>query len=69
MITGSTEEEDQSEALINEATKIENSCGLKTKESCMFAGTSQGDEQDLQFVEEEKLNLKFVHINAEIARS
>ena len=35
----------------------------------MFAGTSQGNEQALKFVEEEKLNLKSVQINAEIVRS
>ena len=48
--------------------KTERSCDLKTKKLCMFAGTSQGDEQDLNFIEGEKLNLKFVQINAEIAR-
>ena len=34
----------------------------------MFAGTTQGDEQALEFVQEE-LNLKSIQINAEIARS
>ena len=34
----------------------------------MFAGTAQGDEQALEFVQEE-LNLKSVQIDAEIARS
>ena len=35
----------------------------------MFAGTSQGDEQALKFVDEEKLNLKYFQINAKIVRS
>ena len=55
--------------VLEKATKTAKSCGFETKELCMFAGTSQGDEQALRFAEEEKLNLKSVQINAEIARS
>ena len=35
----------------------------------MIAGTSHDDEKALEFVQEEKLNMKSVHINAKIARS
>ena len=55
--------------MLEKATKTENSCGFKTKELCMFAGTSHGDEQALKFVEEEKLNLISIQINNKIARS
>ena len=35
----------------------------------MIAGTSQDVEQNLKFVKEKELNLKYVQINVEIARS
>ena len=54
--------------VLEEAVKTERSCGFKTNKLCMFAGTVQGDEKDLEFVQED-LNLKSVQINAEIARS
>jgi len=54
--------------VLEEAVKTEKSCGFKTNELCMFAGIAQGDEQALEFVQEE-LNLKSVQINGEIARS
>ena len=54
--------------VLKEAVKTEKSCSFKTNELCMFAGTTQGDEQALEFVQEE-LNLKTVQIDAEIARS
>ena len=56
--------------VLEEAVETEKSCGFKTKKLCMFAGTVQGDEQALEFVQErEELNLKTVQIDAEIARS
>ena len=56
--------------MLEEAVKTENSCGFKTDELCVFAGTSQEEEQALEFVQErEELNLKAVQIDAEIARS
>ena len=55
--------------VLEKETKAEKSCGFKTKELCMFAGASQGEEQALKFVEGEKLNLESVQINAEIAKS
>ena len=45
--------------VLEEAVKTEKSCGFKTDELCMFAGTAQGDEQALEFVQED-LNLKSV---------
>lgn len=54
--------------MLKEAVETENSCGFKTNELCMFAGTIQEDEQILKFVQEE-LNLKAVQIDAEITRS
>ena len=50
------------------AVKTGKSCSSKTNESCMFAGTIQGDEKALEFVQED-LNLNTVQIDAEIARS
>jgi len=50
------------------AVKTGKSCSSKTNELCMFAGTVQGDEQALEFVQED-LNLNTVQIDAEIARS
>ena len=56
--------------VLEEAVKTEKSCGFKTDELCVFAGPTQGEEQDLEFVQErEELNLKAVQIDAEIARS
>ena len=57
------------EEVLEEANKIEKSCGFKTNKLCMFAGTSQGDEQASNFVEEEELNLKSVQFNTRIVRS
>lgn len=54
--------------VLEEAVKTEKSCGFKTNELCMFAGTVQGDEEALEFVQGE-LGLKSVQINDEIARS
>ena len=54
--------------VLEEEVKTEKSCGLKTNELCMFAGTVWGDDQALEFVQEE-LNLKTIQIDAEIARS
>ena len=42
---------------------------FKTNDLCVIAGTSQGVEQTMKFVKEEKLNLEFVHNDAEIVRS
>lgn len=55
--------------VLEETNETERSCGFKTNDFCMIAGTSQDDEQALDFVKEKELNLKSVHINAEIARS
>ena len=38
--------------VLEEAIKTEKSCGFKTDELCMFAGTVQGDEKALEFVQE-----------------
>ena len=54
--------------VMEEALNIEKSCSFKTNKLCMFAGTVQGDEQALEFVQEE-LNLKAIQIDAEMARS
>ena len=56
--------------VLEEEVKTEKSCGLKTNELCMFAGTVQGDEKALKFVKEKEreLNLKSIQINAKIAR-
>ena len=53
---------------MEEAVKTEKSCDLKTNELCMFAGTVQGDEKALEFVQEE-LNLKAVQIDDELEKS
>ena len=54
--------------MLKEAVKTEKSCGFKTNELCMFAGTEHEDKQSLDFVQEE-LNLKVVQIDNELARS
>ena len=54
--------------VLEEAVETEKYCGFKNNKLCMFAGTAQGDEQALEFVQEE-LNLKAVQIDAEMARS
>ena len=54
--------------VLEEAVKTEKSCGFKTDELCVFAGTVQGEEQALEFVQE-YLNLKAVQIDVKIARS
>ena len=38
--------------VLEEAVETEKSCDFKTDKLCMFAGTVQGDEQDLEFVQE-----------------
>ena len=37
--------------VLEEAVKTKKSCGFKTDELCMFAGTVQGNEQALEFVQ------------------
>ena len=54
--------------VLEEAIKTGKSCGFKTNKLCMFAGTVQGDEQALEFVQEE-VNLNSVQIDAERERS
>ena len=58
------------EEVLEGAAKTKESCDLKTKNLCVFAGTPPEDEQASEFVGEKKtLNLKSVQINAEIVKS
>lgn len=52
IITTELEEEVSIGEIMEEAVKTEKSCDLKTNELRMFVGTEQGDEQDLECVQE-----------------
>ena len=68
---GSVEDQNvHCEGLVLEASnKTERSCIFKTKDLCMIAGTSQDDEQTLEFVKKKEQNLKSAQIITEIAIS
>ena len=58
------------EEVLEGATKTEESCDLKTKKLCVFAGTLLEDGQDSEVFDDKKtLNLKSVQTNAEIVKS
>ena len=51
--------------MLEEANKTEKSCVFKTNELCMFVGTSQDDEQALEFVKEKEGSNENIQQNIE----